>query len=316
MSSPADQSPDHDAAAEQQEQDLAPGTQGLREDLKATLQPLVLDVQARASLSHSPEPDPLTPLIPSRAFLEEQALSRKIDPTAALGASLCLLLFTIMSIVSWESSREMFVATQAKVFQQGEWWRLLTSPFVHADFFHLLSNAMLFLIFATLLNNYFGRWAFPVLSVLGAAATEAIALLTYPPDVRLVGASGMVYLMVGMWLVYFARNSSYLKLSQRLMRVTAFVLVVLLPSTIEPQVSYRSHAIGFALGVFLAWMSLPWVKPKPLDRDAYSRAQAKVLSRRRFLEEEDDVLTYLALRAHPNSQSLPENEEQPRNPVL
>ncbi|RYZ49644.1 MAG: rhomboid family intramembrane serine protease [Proteobacteria bacterium] len=252
----------------------------------------------------------LEPLRPSLPYLEEQALTRKIDPAAALGASLFILLFTIMSIISWSSSKEMLVATQTNVFAQGDWWRLITSPFVHADFLHLASNSMLFLIFATLLNNYYGRWAFPVLSVLGAAATEAIALLTYPANVRLVGASGMVYLMAGMWLVYFARHSSYLKLSHRVMRVIAFVLVVLVPTSFEPQVSYRSHAIGFILGVFIAWMSLPWIKPKPLSREEYAKAQEKVRSRKRFLEDEDDVLTYLALRPQPRSQSLPEDDSQ------
>lgn len=267
--------------------------------------PIILDLSSRIS-----PPSTLAPMI------EEEALSRKISPASAQGASFFILLFTIMSIVSWESSHELFVATQRNVFQAGEWWRLITSPFVHADFIHLLSNSMLFLVFATLLNNYFGRWAFPVLSVLGAAATEAIALLTYDPEVRLVGASGMVYLMAGMWLVYFAKNSSYLKLSHRLMRIAAFVLVVLLPTTIEAHVSYRSHGIGFGLGVFMAWMSLPWIKPKPLDREEFSRAQAKAMKRKKFLEDEDDVLTYLALRAQPNRQSLLENEGTNQNPHL
>lgn len=265
------------------------------------LSPLVIDIMPRI------------PASPRRPILEEEALSQKIAPAAAQGASLFILLFTVMSIVSWESGREFFVATQQNVFHDGEWWRLITSPFVHADFIHLLSNSMLFLVFATLLNNYFGRWAFPVLSVLGAAATEAIALLTYAPQVRLLGASGMVYLMAGMWLVYFAKNSSYLKLSHRLMRIAAFVLIVLLPSTIEAQVSYRSHGIGFVLGVFIAWMSLPWMKPKPLNREEYSKAQVKAMRRKRFLEEEDDVLTFLALRAQPNQQSLQENDGQPQN---
>ncbi|MBC7533936.1 MAG: rhomboid family intramembrane serine protease [Oligoflexus sp.] len=296
MSSPADQSSgDEETDSEiKNDSELSP------------VSPLIIDLTDKIPTSAS------TPL----PFLEEVALSRKIDPSAAQGASLFILLFTIMSIISWESGREFFVATQQNVFQDGEWWRLLTSPFVHADFIHLLSNSMLFLVFATLLNNYFGRWAFPVLSVLGAAATEAIALLTYDPEVRLVGASGMVYLMTGMWLVYFARNSSYLKLSHRLMRIFAFVLIVLLPSTIEANVSYRSHGIGFALGVFMAWMSLPWIKPKPLNREEYSRAQAKAMRRKRFLEEEDDVLTYLALRAQPNRQSLPDSEGQQQNPRL
>ena len=174
---------------------------------------------------------------------------------------------------------------------------------------------MLFLVFATLLNNYFGRWAFPVLSVLGAAATQAIAQLTYGPNVRLVGASGMVYLMAAMWLVYFTKHSSHLSVPHRIMRVVAFVLMVLLPSSIEPQVSYRSHAIGFGLGFFIALFSLPWIKPKPLSVEAYQKAVAVARRRRKFLEDdENDVLTYLALRDQPRRQSPLGDPEQMTNP--
>lgn len=250
-----------------------------------------------------------------RPYLEEQALSRPIDIKAANIAMLFILLFFGFTLFSWAYPQYDIVATHRLVFQEGEWWRLLTSPFVHADLVHFLANSMLFLVFATLLNNYFGRWAFPVLSLLGAAATQGFAQLTYPLDVKLVGASGMVYLMAGMWLVYFAKHSSYLPMAQRVMRVLAFSLMVLFPTSFEPQVSYRSHAIGFVLGVFLAWLSLPWLKPKPLTEAAYAKAKAKANRRRRFLEEEDEVLNYLALRDQPRLQSPwgdPEQWSTPR----
>ncbi|MES2745196.1 MAG: rhomboid family intramembrane serine protease, partial [Bdellovibrionota bacterium] len=248
-------------------------------------------------------------------YLEEQALARPIEPKAAQGALFFILLFLGMTLYAWAHPDNGLVATQRNVFMQGEWWRLITSPFVHADLVHLLANSMLFLVFATLLNNYFGRWAFPVLSVLGAAATEAFALMTYPADVRLVGASGMVYLMAGMWLVYFARHSSHLTPLHRVMRALAFVLIVLLPTSIEPQISYRSHAIGFGLGFFMAWLSLPWLKPKPLSAEAAARAQAVKERRRHILEDDDEVLTYLALRDQPRLQSPLGDPEQMTNPT-
>ncbi len=260
----------------------------------------------------SEAPPALEPVAVS--YLEEAPLSRAIDPSSANSAAILLLLFTILSAVAWQNPENLLEATRSNVFTQGEWWRLLTSPFVHADIIHLLSNSMLFLVFATLLNNYFGRWAFPILSLVGAAATEALSLLTYPPDVRLVGASGMVYLMAGMWLVYFAKHSSYLQLSQRIMRAIAFILVVLVPTQIEPEVSYRTHAIGFGLGVFIAWMSLPWLAPKPLSTAEILRAERRIAQKKHWLkDDEDDYLTYLSQRPHPMRQSLQEDSEDRPN---
>ena len=38
-------------------------------------------------------------------------------------------------------------------------------------------------------------------------------------------------------------------IGKRLVRSLGFVLIVFVPSVIEPSVSYRAHAIGFFLGV-------------------------------------------------------------------
>jgi membrane associated rhomboid family serine protease len=71
----------------------------------------------------------------------------------------------------------------------------------------------------------------------------------------------MVYFMAALWLLLFLRHADYLSGTHRLMRALAFSLVVLVPTQFEPQVSYRTHAIGFALGLFFGWLSAPWLKP-------------------------------------------------------
>lgn len=224
-----------------------------------------------------------------RPYLEEHPLSRAIDPAHALWAFLLLLVCSVLSFWSWEpGNANRLSASSELVFGQHEYFRLFLSPFLHADIVHLLANAGLFFVFGVLLRNYFGRMTFPFLSLIGAWATEALALLTYDPNVRLIGASGMVYFMAGLWIILFFRYADYLSILHRLMRSAAFILVVLLPSQIEANVSYRSHAIGFALGAFLGWLALPWTKPIPMTDEEKMRGKLKADARRRLLRDDED----------------------------
>jgi len=194
--------------------------------------------------------------------LRQHPLGQKPQAQSLRPAALLLLLFCAGSFWAWtHPDTNHLAATQRTVYESGQIWRLMTTLWVHADMGHLLANSGLFVIFGLFLRNYFGLWAFPGLSLLGGIVTGALALLTYPADVRLIGASGMVYFMAALWLLLFLRNADYLSWTHRLMRAIAFSLVVLVPTQFEPQVSYRTHAIGFALGLFFGWLSAPWMKP-------------------------------------------------------
>ena len=136
------------------------------------------------------------------------------------------------------------------VVQNGQIWRVATGAAVHSDLRHLVSNAILFGLFAYLLFGYFGFWMFPVLVVLLGCLTNYLALLTYPPSTQLLGASGVVYVMAGLWLSIYVLVERRLAIGKRLLRAIGLGLIVLLPATFQPQVSYRTHAIGLLIGLF------------------------------------------------------------------
>ena len=125
---------------------------------------------------------------------------------------------------------------------------------MHADLGHFFSNAIFLALFSYLLFGYFGFWVFPVLGLLLAALTNYLSLLTYPPGVSLVGASGLVYWMAGFWLSMYLLVDRSLGFGKRVMRAIVVALVVLLPSRFQENVSYRTHAIGFGLGITSAFV--------------------------------------------------------------
>jgi len=182
----------------------------------------------------------------------ETLLSRK-PARGSLGvaaASVALLLAG--SLVYWTNAAGLarfLPASREAVFGRSEYWRLFTSILAHADFQHFAANALVFGLLAFLLYGYYGAPVFPVLSFVNGALTTSLSLTTYDPDTLLLGASGVVYWMAGFWLSLYLLLERRVTLGKRMVRAVGFAIVVFIPTTLEPRVSYRTHAIGFGLGV-------------------------------------------------------------------
>ncbi len=182
-------------------------------------------------------------------------LSRKprAGARAAVGWTLGILLG--VSLLYWHGPAEvaaLLPASGETVLERGETWRLLTALGAHADFLHFLSNSVFLTWLVYVSYGAFGPSLYPLAVVPVSALAMAITIEGYAPGIRLVGASGMVYALAGAWLTLFALVERRLGVVQRLIRAVGFFLVVLVPTSIRPEVSYRAHAIGFFLGVCLA----------------------------------------------------------------
>lgn len=187
--------------------------------------------------------------------VKETHLSRKPSRRGFFVALASVAVLLAASVVYWtdpEGLGALLPASRESVFANGEYWRLATSILVHADFRHFLSNVVVFALLAFLLYGYYGPWVYPGLAIGLGSLVTALSLRTYQGGTLLLGASGVVYLMAGFWLTLYLFVERRVGPGKRLMRAIGFGLIVLVPTAVEPQVSYRSHAIGFASGVAAA----------------------------------------------------------------
>jgi len=163
---------------------------------------------------------------------------------ASLFLGSLLYLFNIGGAASW------MAASPEQVFGAHQYWRLWTAIFAHSGLAHVLSNSLLFFILGFFLNAYFGNLVFPIGALVFGGLINALALLTYDPEITLLGASGVVYWMGGTWLaLFFCLSRQYALLNRSLRTLGVGILIFMPAETFDPSVSYRTHFIGFAVGV-------------------------------------------------------------------
>jgi rhomboid protease GluP len=179
-------------------------------------------------------------------------LSRPPRPNAAIVGALSVGFIAVGTSLYWKgamNAQDWMPASYESVFKQHQFWRLFTTLIAHSDIGHLAANSFLFAILSFLLYGYFGTIVYPLMTWGLAIPMTAIALWTYGDETDLVGASGIVYLMGGLWLsLYFflARNKT---LTQRLLRSVGVMLGVFFPTSFEQHISYRVHFIGLGIGL-------------------------------------------------------------------
>jgi rhomboid protease GluP len=177
-------------------------------------------------------------------------LSRKPQADSFLVAAFLVLLVTVVTLYDWRTGSDLAASKEA-VFGQHEYWRLFTAVLTHSDLAHLLSNLYMLFIFGFFVYGYFGIGVMPAAALMAAVAVNGMAVLTYAPQISLLGASGLVYILGGFWLtLYFFIQRQY-TLPSRLLRVTGIALMVFFPTTFAATTSYRTHAIGFAAGLLM-----------------------------------------------------------------
>lgn len=205
-----------------------------------------------------------TPKPPLRAF------ERMPRQGSALPGAVFVVLMTGMSILRWRTPDRFgdLDVTRQSILELHQYWRTVTAIFVHGDMGHLLHNVPVYLFFAWILQGYFGLLASVALPLVIGILANVLTVYFYEDQVRLLGASGMIYGMVAMWLllyVYFDRGAWWVK---RVGRAVGFSLLVMFPQSYDPKVSYLAHFTGFTLGFVLAWLSIPLLrKTAPIKFD-------------------------------------------------
>lgn len=122
--------------------------------------------------------------------------------TTAILAVLCAIFAAeiVFGIDPWTNLLEPTIVTLVAfgglssklVLQSGQWYRLLSAPFLHVDAGHLAMNGIALFMAGRALEGLIGRAWFGALYAIGALTGSLFSLMINPASIIAVGASGAI----------------------------------------------------------------------------------------------------------------------------
>ncbi|MDA1280572.1 MAG: rhomboid family intramembrane serine protease [Chloroflexi bacterium] len=157
---------------------------------------------------------------------------------------------TTQNLVDWGAKYGPFIA-------DGEVWRLAVPMFLHAGFFHLLTNLFGLLIFGSMVEQTFGTRNFVALYVVAGIMGNVVSYVAGPNPG--VGASGAVFGVVGAFGMYLLLNRRLLGQvgSQQLTTIGVIVALNIVFGLATTGIDNAAHFGGLLAGGLMAYMMGP-----------------------------------------------------------
>ena len=218
------------------------------------------------------------PLSPQNRELVRRIEQSERPPTSAFGSgtagpTIAVLVLIALNIALFVAELVMGGSTDPSTLHrlgaldpwsvrfQGEYWRFLTSLFLHYGPLHLVFNLVALFIIGPGLERTIGSIRFAVYYLFsGLGSGAGVLLLHFFKLIRpgpLVGASGCVMGVVGVWAGYLLRNRNDPMAGRRLKNIFLIVAVQTAFDFSTPQVSMAAHLSGLATGVLLGLLVGP-----------------------------------------------------------
>jgi membrane associated rhomboid family serine protease len=135
----------------------------------------------------------------------------------------------------------------------GDWWRLFTAMFLHANLLHILFNMLALWWFGSVVERALGPVRYVLVYVACGLAGSAGALIASPNAVT-VGASGAIFGLLGSLLVL-----EYLQTGSFAGQAMSLIVINLALSFAIPNISIGGH-IGGLIGGIAASFALAYTR--------------------------------------------------------
>jgi rhomboid protease GluP len=179
--------------------------------------------------------------------------SKKPIRVAHILLGLNIAIFAYLMFIDPNLSTQTLVTYGAKYnykIVDGEYWRLFTTMFLHANLPHLLFNMMALNIFSRDLEVIFGKKKFLAIYFL-AGFMGSFGSFVFNDNVA-VGASGAIFGLLGANLYLFTINpEAYKKIYGS--DILVLIAINLAYGFMTPQIDNAAHLCGLIGGYFASW---------------------------------------------------------------
>lgn len=143
------------------------------------------------------------------------------------------------------------------ILEKGEYWRLVTSMFMHFGIEHIANNMLILYLLGSHLEKTIGKWKYGFVYFVAGIGANVISVLVHMKDAQAVvsaGASGAVFALAGGVLAASIKNRG--RLEELTTRQLAIMIVAMLwfgfsATGVDNVAHVSGAAIGFLLTMIL-----------------------------------------------------------------
>jgi membrane associated rhomboid family serine protease len=141
---------------------------------------------------------------------------------------------------------------------QGEWWRMITSAFLHYGILHIAFNMYALWLFGPIMEQMYGHLEYAVIYLLCALGGSVLTILAAPQTPAL-GASGAIFGLFGLAFIASRRRHLLLGPQARAMisQVGTLLVLNLIITFSVPAISWTGHVGGLAVGALIGVLLVP-----------------------------------------------------------
>ncbi len=166
----------------------------------------------------------------------------------------CLLflnfvMFLFPLLLGIEEEVYTFGATYGPLIRLGQYYRIITGTFIHANIVHLLLNMYALWIIGIQLESFIGKWRYIVVYLFSAICASLLSI-TMNGNVASVGASGAIFGLLGA-LLYFGYHYRVYLGGVIKSQIIPVIMVNLLLGFMMPGVDNAAHIGGLIGGCLM-----------------------------------------------------------------
>lgn len=189
----------------------------------------------------------------AQKVVRAQDIGTERPPVIVALIAINVLAFFVKGVIIDGTSLTNWGVLYGPLVGEGEWWRIVTSGFLHASVLHIAFNMYALWIFGRPLEQALGSVRFAI-AYAGGLLGGAVAVLLFDFAAPTLGASGAVLGLAGaLAAVLWSRGIAITQTSLG----GIFIMNLALPLLI-PQISFWGHfggiVGGFAVGWVLSWL--------------------------------------------------------------
>lgn len=173
-----------------------------------------------------------------------------------------IIIFVLMYILGSGSENTntliSFGANFVQLTKSGDYYRLITSAFLHIGIVHLFLNMYSLYVLGPAVESFYGRFKYILIYLLSAIFGSLFTIVLSSENTVAAGASGAIFGLLGA-LLYFGYNYRGYIGNSIISQIVPIVLINLVFGFITPGIGNAAH-IGGLIGGYLISMSVGFDK--------------------------------------------------------